>query len=93
MPTLRESRKQMIFAMGSRCAECGKEFPPDNLIIHHVAFEEGHKLGYGNPVRYEVVYEYARTGKLPDDVKLLCDSCNRKRHNYRPSRREIFGDR
>ena len=77
--------------MGARCAECGKVFDPDELIIHHLAFESGKTIGYNKPERFAVVYEYARTGKLPKDVELLCDDCNRKRHGYRPSKQRIFG--
>jgi len=81
-------RRQMIIAMGSRCSECGEVFDPDDLIIHHVAWEHGQPLGYGKGRRE--VFEWARTGKIPEGIKLLCDDCNRKKHGYRPSKRRIF---
>jgi hypothetical protein len=88
-----EARRQMVYAMGSRCSECGKEFDPDEFVIHHTGFEAGERLGYQSPIRNAEIREYARTGKIPEGSKLLCDGCNRKRHDYRPSRQEIFGDR
>jgi len=84
----------MIYAMGSRCSDCGKVFHPDKLIVDHIKFDDGQRLGYNSPERHRLVDEFGRTGKLPDpeEVRLLCDRCNRKRHGYRPSRKEIFGD-
>lgn len=90
---LSEIRRQMVIAMGSCCSECGKAFDPDELIIHHTGFEAGKQLGYQSPVRNEEIREYARSGRIPEGSKLLCDRCNRERHNYRPSKRDIFGDR
>lgn len=92
MPKFKELRRRMIIAMGSRCAECGKKFDPSDLIIHHKAFERGKTIGYNKAERFAVVYEWVRRGKLPTDIVLLCDSCHRRRHGYRPSRQEIFGD-
>ena len=90
MPSVKELRRQMIRALGSRCAQCGAVFDPDDLIVHHLSFERGEPLGYKRS-RAEETVEYGRTGKLPTDVELLCDDCNRKRHGYRPSKRRIFG--
>ena len=90
MPSRKELRRAMIRALGSRCHDCGKEFDPDDLIIHHLGFERGQPLGYERS-RSKEIYEYARTGRLPTDVILLCDDCNRKRHGYRTSKRRIFG--
>jgi biotin operon repressor len=90
---LTEGRRAMVRAMGSRCSDCGNEFDPDMLIIHHSGFERGERLGYQSPQRNEEVREFMRTGKIPEGSKLLCDSCNRKKHKYRPSKRDIFGDR
>lgn len=92
MPKFKELRRRMIVALGSRCAECGDKFDPSDLIIHHKAFERGKTIGYNKRERFRVVHEWARTGKLPIDIELLCDDCNRKRHGYRPSKRRIFGD-
>lgn len=94
MLTRKQARREMIRKMGSRCADCGKVFHPDKLIIHHFAFDRGEPLGYERN-RSEEVLEYMRTGRLPDpnEVDLKCDRCNRKHHGYRPSKEEIFGDR
>lgn len=83
----------MIRAMGSCCSECGKEFNPDDLVVHHTSFEDGKTLGYQSPVRNAEIRECIRSGKIPEGSKLLCDSCNRKKHKYRPSKRDIFCDR
>jgi 5-methylcytosine-specific restriction endonuclease McrA len=91
--SLKEQRRLMVVAMGSRCVDCGNEFDPDDLIVHHLAFERGQPLGYQSPQRTDEVREFMRTGKTPSDAVLLCDRCNRKRHGYRPSKRDIFGDR
>jgi hypothetical protein len=88
-----EARRQMIRAMGSRCSACNVEFDPDEFVIHHIGFEEGQTLGYQSPIRNEEIREYARSGRIPEGSQLLCDRCNRKRHNYRPSKRDIFADR
>jgi len=84
--SFKELRRQMIIQMGSTCSGCGKKFDPSELIIHHI----NQPLGYNVGKRREV-YEWHKTGKLPEGVKLLCDDCNRKEHNYRPSKRRIFG--
>ena len=81
----------MVKAMGGKCSECGKTLPPEQLIIHHTAFEQGKKLGSGNYERINMLYEFAQTGVIPEGVRLLCDRCNRKRHKYRPSNLDIFG--
>jgi len=83
-----ELRRQMILAMGSRCAMCNKIFDPKNLIIDHIDFP-GMKIGY-NIGRREV-YKWHQTGQIPQNIRLLCDDCNRKRHGYRPSKKNIFG--
>jgi hypothetical protein len=90
---LKEIRRNLVIAMGSRCSECGVSFEPDALIIHHTKFEEGKPLGYedNEHLRQKMLYEFARTGKIPPDTELLCDRCNRKRHKYRRSNRDIFG--
>ena len=93
MGHLSESRRRMIIAMGSRCADCGQVLDPSLLIIHHPAFERGQPLGYQHPSRWEAVYEWERTGRIPKGVELLCDRCNRKRHGYRASMQDIFGKR
>jgi 5-methylcytosine-specific restriction endonuclease McrA len=92
MVTRKQVRREMIRKMGSRCADCGQVFHPDDLIIHHKAFDRGEPLGYERSRSLEVL-EYMRTGKLPTDVKFFCDRCNRKHHGYRPSKEKIFGDR
>lgn len=94
MVTRLEARREMIRKMGSRCSDCGKVFHPDDLIIHHTAFDRGQPLGYHRNRSKEVLH-YMRTGELPDpnEVKLFCDRCNRKHHGYRKSREEIFADR
>jgi len=76
----------MITQMGSTCSECGKRVNPSHLIIHHI----NQPLGYKR-TRSREVYEWHKTGKLPEGVKLLCDDCNRAEHKYRPSKRTIFG--
>ena len=88
---LKQIRDKMVKAMGGKCSECGKNLPSDQLIIHHTAFEKGKKLGSGNYERINMLYEFARTGVIPEGVRLLCDRCNRKRHKYRPSNLDIFG--
>lgn len=95
LTTRKDHRRRMILLMGSTCNNCGQRFDPDDLIIDHLAFDRGDKLGHNNPRRYALLNRFIKTGKLPtpDEAQLLCDSCNRKRHGYRPSREEIFGDR
>jgi hypothetical protein len=88
---LKQIRRQLVIAMGSTCSGCGAKSEPDALVIHHTQFEQGKPLGYNNRQRQEMLYEFARTGKVPPDTKLLCDRCNRKRHKYRPSNADIFG--
>jgi 5-methylcytosine-specific restriction endonuclease McrA len=90
---LKEVRRRMVIAMGSKCAGCGRTFDPDLLIIHHIGFDQGKPLGYLHPDRYKMLDEFRRTGKIPPDVRLLCDRCNRKRHGYRPSLTDLFGKR
>jgi 5-methylcytosine-specific restriction endonuclease McrA len=92
VPTRKEHTHRMIMLMGNICAKCGKRFHSDDLIIDHLAFDKGVRLGYDRS-RADEVWHFARTGELPKDVQLLCDRCNRKRHGYRPSREDIFGDR
>lgn len=91
--TLKEARRSLVYAMGSRCADCGNVFDPDDLIIDHIAFPSV-KIGSGGvcPQRREEVEEFMRTGKIPEGTRLLCDHCNRKRHKYRPSNMELFGE-
>jgi hypothetical protein len=83
----------MVIAMGSTCSACGQELSPDRLIIHHTNFDIGLPLGYLHPDRYKMLDEFRRLGKIPPNVELLCDDCNRKRHKYRPSFKTIFGNR
>jgi len=86
-------RESMIAAMGYTCKRCGKKFKSGQLIIHHIGFDKGKPLGYQSKKRYETLKEFAMTGKIPKDVVLLCVSCNRRHHRYKPSFEEIFADR
>ena len=88
---LKEGRRALVQAMGSRCAECGNVFDPDALTIDHIAFPAV-KIGMGNPQRRLEVEEFIRIGRIPARICLLCDHCNRKRHKYRPSNIELFGE-
>ena len=56
-----------------------------------MGFDKGKPLGYNNSERVNQLYEFARTGKVPEDTRLLCDRCNRKHHRYRRSNVDIFG--
>ena len=88
-----ELRRRLVIAMGSRCADCKRYLDPSELIINHKGFERGEKLGGGSPIRRRELYEWKRTGEIPKETELLCKRCHRKYHGYRPSNRDIFGDR
>ena len=88
---LGEIRRRMVIKMGCKCAYCGAELPPENLIIHHTGFEKGERVGHDSKRRIQMLLEFERTGYIPPDIKLACDRCNRKRHKYRPSNLDIFG--
>jgi hypothetical protein len=87
----KELRLRLIQVMGGRCEECGVTVDPATCSIDHVAFPDV-KLGSQSPVRDEELREFARTNRRIPGTRLLCDRCNRKRHKWRPSNKELFGE-
>jgi hypothetical protein len=79
MPTDAELRTAFIVAFGSRCERCGEQHDPRDLIIHHTK----RRVGFGGD-RMREIQEWFATRVRPEGIEIICDTCNRKEHHYKP---------
>lgn len=74
----RKIRHQFLMALGGKCSnpKCNYSKIVEILEVHHINPEEKE----GGRQSEKDAFEFHRTGKVPEDVILLCPTCHREEH-------------